>query len=90
MFQVKKSSYSRKIHKERKKEKNKSNNEKSNKNISNNSPNLRRDSNNITSSLESNYIKEIQSDSDGFSVRLLLFNFYVSKNTINATIIKYI
>ena len=81
-FQVKKSSFSRKIHRERKKEKNKSNNEKPIKNISNNSQNSnnnsQRDNNSPTVTKESNYVKEIQSESDGFSVRLLLFNFYIN------------
>ncbi|XP_070493177.1 PAX3- and PAX7-binding protein 1 isoform X1 [Chironomus tepperi] len=72
-FQVKKSSYSRKIHKERKKEKNRSS-EKSIKINSNNSQNSNNNSQreNITSNVtkESNYVKEIQSESDGFSIRL--------------------
>lgn len=82
-FQVKKSSYSRKIHKERKKHRS---NEKSHKNSTNNdSQNSYRGSSKdkdsspttthiTTTAKDSNYIKEIQSD-DGFSVRLLLFNF---------------
>lgn len=81
MFQVKKSSFSRKIHKERKKHKS---NEKSRKNSPNDSPtNSNRGSSKdptshlTTTAKESNYIKEIQSD-DGFSVRLLLFNFITS------------
>lgn len=76
-FQVKKSSFSRKIHKER----NKKHKSKSSSNDSQNSNlNSLRESNNssspppstkLTTAKESNYVKEIHSD-DGFSVRLLL------------------
>jgi hypothetical protein len=85
---VKKSSFSRKIHKERKKNKS---NDKSHKSSSNDSQNsnshsLKNNSSSPPSSItaaaattttttkESNYIKEIH-DSDGFSVRLLLSIF---------------
>lgn len=75
-FQVKKSSFSRRIHKERKKNKS---NDKSDKPISKNSQNsISHHDNNSKSSptpvRKDNFVKEIQSD-DGFSVRLLLFNF---------------
>lgn len=77
-FQVKKSTHSRRIHKERKKNKS---NDKSDKNISKNSQNSisHHDNNSYQSSPPSsvtkdNFVKEIQSD-DGFSVRLLFFNF---------------
>ncbi|CRK97101.1 CLUMA_CG010440, isoform A [Clunio marinus] len=73
-FQVKKSSFSRRIHKERKKNKS---NEKSDKNISKNSQNSfsHHDINSYQSSPTSvtkdctNFVKEIQSD-EGFSIRL--------------------
>ncbi|KAG5680373.1 hypothetical protein PVAND_009882 [Polypedilum vanderplanki] len=78
-FQVKKSSYSRKIHKERKKEKKESrSNEKfiknHNSNSSQNSNSHSSTHDNISSNYphdkeESKYVKEIQ-DSDGFSIRL--------------------
>lgn len=77
-FQVKKSSFSRKIHKERnKKHKSKSSsNDSQNSNLnslreSNNSSSPPPSSTKLTTAKESNYVKEIHSD-DGFSVRLLL------------------
>lgn len=77
-FQVKKSSFSRRIHKERKKNKS---NDKSDKDFSRNSQNsISHHENNSykssppTSVTKDNFVKEIHSD-DGFSVRLLLFNF---------------
>lgn len=88
MFQVKKSSYSRKIHKERKKhksnEKSLSKNSTSNESYSNygSSKDLSPPPTAPTTAKESNYIKEIQSD-DGFSVRLLLFNFIKHPNIKN-------
>lgn len=78
-FQVKKSSFSRRIHKERKKNKS---NDKSDKNISKNSQNSISHHENISyqssspSETKDTFVKEIQSD-DGFSVRLLLFNFTI-------------
>lgn len=78
---MKKSSFSRRIHKERKKNKS---NDKSDKNISKNSQNSisHHDNNSYQSPPTSatkdcnNFVKEIQSD-DGFSVRLLLFSFTI-------------
>jgi hypothetical protein len=74
-FQVKKSSFSRRIHKDRKK------NKSSDKEICRNSQNSISNHENIlkqspptSSATKDSFVKEIQSD-DGFSVRLLLFNF---------------
>jgi hypothetical protein len=83
-FQVKKSTFSRRIHKERKK--NKSNDKSCDKDISKNSQNsISHHENNSyqssppTSSVtKDSFVKEIQSI-DGFSVRLLLFNFTYQK-----------
>lgn len=93
-FQVKKSSYSRKIYKERKKEKKESRSiekpmQKNNSNNSQNSNNnSQRDINTSSSTKESkNYVKEIQSESEGFSVRLLLFNFLYPQNYISLNLI---
>jgi hypothetical protein len=90
MFQVKKSSYSRKIHKERKKHR--SNEKSQSKNSNDYSQNNRGSSKDPsppaappTTAKESNYIKEIQSD-DGFSVRLLLFNFITIHKTHKSNI----
>lgn len=75
---MKKSSFSRRIHKERKK--NKSNDKSDLKNISKTSQNSISHHENLSyqssspSETKDNFVKEIQSD-DGFSVRLLLFNF---------------
>lgn len=79
---MKKSSFSRRIHKERKKNKS---NDKSDKNISKNSQNSNSHHDNnscpptslVTKDI-TKFVKEIQSD-DGFSVRLLLFNFTIKK-----------
>ena len=79
---MKKSTFSRRIHKERKK--NKSNDKSCDKDISKNSENsISHHDNNLnqsspTSSTKDSFVKEIQSD-DGFSVRLLLFNFTCQK-----------
>lgn len=81
---MKKSSFSRRIHKERKK--NKSNDKSYDKDISKNSQNSisHHDNNSYQSSpptssvTKDSFVKEIQSD-DGFSVRLLLFNFTYQK-----------
>lgn len=78
-FQVKKSSFSRKIHKERNKKhksKTSSSNDSQNSNLnslreSNNSSSPPSSTKLTTTAKESNYVKEIHSD-DGFSVRLLL------------------
>lgn len=85
---MKKSSFSRRIHKERKKNKS---NEKSDKNISKNSQNsISHHENNSCQSPTSvtkdstNFVKEIQSD-EGFSVRLLLFNFTIKFQKKNIT-----
>jgi hypothetical protein len=87
-FQVKKSSFSRRIHKERKK------NKSSDKEISKNSQNsisihdnVLKQSSPTSSATKDSFVKEIQSD-DGFSVRLLLFNFTI-KNTQNILVRKF-
>lgn len=82
---MKKSSFSRRIHKERKKNKS---NDKSDKNISKNSQNSisHHDNNSYqsspTSATKDNFVKEIQSD-EGFSVRLLLLQFYFNSQKKN-------
>lgn len=84
---MKKSNASRRIHKERKKNKS---NDKSDKIISKNSQNSisHHDNNSYQSPPTSvtkdstNFVKEIQSD-DGFSVRLLLFNFTIKTKSIS-------
>lgn len=82
-FQVKKSSFSRRIHKERKK--NKSYDKESSKNSQNsisNHDNVLKQSSPTSSATKDSFVKEIQSD-EGFSVRLLLFNFTFKKILVN-------